>query len=124
MTKAVPLDIESKLLAAVTELETILRELPRSDRAAKITALIWRLNRDLENGRDIETTVQRLVAATANAVDADPWVRLDRIAQCLPTILNSAHATEATADAAPASETTVGPRTAVAVASTSATAEA
>jgi hypothetical protein len=73
----------SDLTIAIEQLKAAASRLPSCERAAKLKGLILRLERQVAEATDVSGTVTRLMHATELALDHDPWMQLDRIAQCL-----------------------------------------
>jgi hypothetical protein len=73
----------SDLTMAIEQLKAAASHLPSCERAAKLTGLILRLEREVANDTEVGETITRLLHATELSLDHDPWMRLVRIAQCL-----------------------------------------
>ena len=65
------------------QLTLAVRKLPECSDAAKLRRIMYRLAAAAQDGVDQLPLARRLAAAAREALEADPWVRVDRLARRL-----------------------------------------
>lgn len=71
------------LLAALDDLLQAAAKLPVCDGAAKLHALVARVQSVIEQEQDPLSTTEALASAATDALERDPWVQFERAAQRL-----------------------------------------
>ena len=84
-----PSRTDSHLVDAIERLNTAAACLPSCDRAAKLRGLIKCLEWAVADGSDVMQPIITLVRASRLALDDDPWVQVNRLAQDLERELQS-----------------------------------
>lgn len=74
--------------ALVTAIRDQLRDLPEVNTAAKLRALVGRVEQAADGRMNLVDAATQLEAAASRALDADPWVRLHRAAAKLLSAVN------------------------------------
>jgi hypothetical protein len=82
-----PMDAEA-LAALVAHIQQQIRDLPDVNTAAKLRALVGRVEDAVKRRSDMTAAATQLEQAANAALDADPWVLFHRAAASLVDALN------------------------------------
>jgi hypothetical protein len=72
----------------ITDIHDLMRDLPEVNTAAKLRALVGRVEDAVKGRSDLTKAATQLEKAASAALNDDPWVRLHRAAAELVAVLN------------------------------------